>query len=126
MPYPWPSFGSFYFNREEWPIYGTDTNWNTKLTQARSRPLGTATDSVVTLAVGSLSRSFECYLSPTRFSSLRALLNTTEAFVDWQRPTPGNQEALLSGITRLGSVRMKCSDGTTRERIRTRVELISQ
>jgi len=53
MPYPWASFSSFYFQHEEWPIFGTDSRWTLRPSIDRVRPLGTSIDSITTLAIGS-------------------------------------------------------------------------
>lgn len=126
--YPFPSFGAtFLFDREEGPIYQTDTRWGRDPSYTRSRPLGTATDSIVTIAVGSAVRQFECYLSPDRFAQLEVLMNTADSFTDWDRPTPGSRQAFLGRVSILdGDVAVRCSDGVTRKRIRALVELISQ
>ena len=126
MAYPWAGFGSFLFQRSEQPLHDTDTGWDRNPSVARSRPLGSATDSIVTLAVGSSVRSFECHLAPTRFATLQALVNTAATFVDWDRPTPGSQSAFLQRISRMSTLGVLCEDGATRKRIRTLVELISQ
>lgn len=126
MAYPWPGFSSFLFRRDEQPLFQTDTGWNRRPSISRARPLGSATDSLVTLAVGSAVRSFECYLSPSRFAALEALVNTSEAFTDWERPTPNSQSAFLLRVTQMEWLAVLCDDGVTRKRIRARVELVSQ
>lgn len=128
MSYPWPSFSTdFLFQRDEQPIFGTDTGWARAPSYSRSRPLGSATDSIVVLAIGSAIRSFECYLSPDRFDTLEGYINTSASFTDWERPTPDSRDAFLLQITPLDpDVRVVCSDGVTRKRIRTRVDLVSQ
>ena len=126
MAYPFAGFGSMLFPREEMPIFGTDMGWNRSPSLSRARPLGSATDSIVTLAIGSAVRTFELYLYPARFAQLQALVNTSAAFVDWERPTPDNRQAFLSKVEQVAWVASLCSDGTTEKKIRTRVELISQ
>lgn len=126
MAYPWASFGSFLFARDEQPLFRTDSGWNRAPTVNRARPLGSATDSIVTLAVGSAVRSLEVYLSPSRFTALEALVNTSATFTDWERPTPNTGSAFLRRVRQLEWLAVKCDDGVTRKRIRTLVEFISQ
>lgn len=128
MPYPWPSFGTFYFGRRERAIHTTDSGWGRNISVSQQRPLGTAIDSVVALAVGSAVRTFECYLTPTRFAVLEALVNTTALFTDWDRPTPDSRSAYLrrlSPVNRSG-VLVCNDDGETPNSVRARVELVSQ
>ena len=126
MSFPWSGFASFLFTREEIPIFGTDMGWQRLPSIDRTRPLGSATDSIVTTAAGSATRSFEIYLSPTRLAALEALVNTTATFTDWERPTPDSRSAFLRALLNLERLAVKCNDGTTRQRFRVRVELISQ
>lgn len=132
MPFPWPSFGGFRFlGVNERPIFRTDRGWNISITTSRQRPLGTATDSIVTLAIGSASRSFELYLTPARFATLQALVNTTALFTDWDRPDPDSRQAFLASVMQLDRTPVKVCDSNgnpTRfpNRVRARVELISQ
>lgn len=126
MAYPFAGFGSFLFQRDEWPLPDTDIGWNRSSSINRSRPLGASTDDIVALAIGSAERSLECHLSPARFASLEALVNTTNTFTDWSRPTPDSRSAYLAKVTQLSWVAALCSDGSTERKIRTRVELVSQ
>lgn len=128
MPFPWPSFGGFRFlGVDERPVFRTDSGWNRRISTSRQRPLGTATDSIVTLAVGSASRAFEVHLTPARLAILEALVNTTALFTDWERPNPDSRQAFLMAVTQLDRTVVKvCSDGGTPNRIRVRVELVSQ
>lgn len=126
MPYPWAGFGSFLFTREEQPLFGSDVGWQRLPSIDRSRPLGSATDSIVTLAVGSTTRAFECYLSPSRLSTLSGLVNTSATFTDWERPTPDSRSAFLRSLMPLQKLAVVCDDGVTRQRLRVRVELVSQ
>lgn len=126
MPYPWPSFGSFQWHRDETAIFGTDTGWNRQPGYAQSRPLGSARDSIVTLAIGSAARKFECLLSPSRYDELAGLVNSAAFFTDWERPAPGQRFAFLANIEQRQWVAVRCSDGETEKRIRTVVSLISQ
>jgi fructose-1,6-bisphosphatase/inositol monophosphatase family enzyme len=126
MAYPWAGFGAFLFQREEWPLPDTDTGWNRSPSINRSRPLGSATDDIVALAIGSAERSFECHLSPSRYAALEALVNTTNSFTDWSRPIPDSRSAYLAKVTQLAWVAALCSDGSTERKIRARIELVSQ
>lgn len=128
MPYPWPSFGSFRFSREERAIFDTDEGWERQPAISQQRPLGSAIDSIVTLAIGSASRTFECRLTPARFTALEALLTTTALFTDWDRPTPDSRQAFLRAVTPLDrtDVLICRNDGSTPNTVRVRVELISQ
>lgn len=126
MAYPWAGFGSFLFARTEQPIFGTDMGWQRLPSIDRSRPLGSATDSIVTTAAGSATRSFECFLSPARLAALTALVNTSATFTDWERPTPDNRAAFLRALLTIERLAVVCDDGVTRQRFRVRIELISQ
>ena len=126
MAFPFAGFSSFLFTREEIPIFGTDLGWQRLPSIDRTRPLGSATDSIVTTAAGSATRAFELYLDPTRLAALEALVNTTATFTDWERPTPDSRSAFLSTLLNLQRLAVKCHDGVTRQRFRVRVELISQ
>ncbi len=129
MSYPWPSFGGFHFQKNERPIPKSDSGWNVVLSVTEQRPLGTATSSIVVMAVGSQRRRFECYLSPNRFATLQALLNTTAAFTDWDRPTPNSRQAFLRSVVQLDRtpvLESRCPDGVTPNSVRARVELVSQ
>jgi fructose-1,6-bisphosphatase/inositol monophosphatase family enzyme len=126
MGYPWAGFSSFLFTRDEIPIFGTDMGWQRLPSIDRARPLGSATDSIVTTAAGSATRAFELYLDPTRLAALEALVNTTGTFTDWERPTPDTRSAFLRALLNLERLAVKCHDGVTRQRFRVRVELISQ
>jgi hypothetical protein len=128
VAYPWAGFGTFQFSRDEQPIFGSDTGWaRPQPSYSQSRPLGSATDSIVTLAMGSAVRSYEVYLTPTRFTALEALVNTRGLHTDWNRPTPDSRQAFLASlIPQDQNVMVVCDDGVTRRRIRAVVELISQ
>lgn len=126
MAFPFPSFGSFLFTRDEASLWDSDSFWNRSPSYARSRPLGSNSDNSVLMAIGSAERSFECYLSPSRFTTLEALVGTVGSFTDWDRPVPTTRNALLSRIEQRGRAPVTCSDGVTRLRIRTGVFLISQ
>lgn len=128
MPYPWPSFGGFRFLRNEQVLHVSDSGWSRNLALSQQKPLGSATDNIVTLAVGSAVRTFECYLTPSRFSTLEALVNTTALFTDWDRPTPDSRQAFLRRVNqvRRTDVRVCINNGGTPNSIRARVELVSQ
>lgn len=128
MPYPWPSFGSFRFAKDERVVFDTDNGWLRQPSISEQRPLGSATSSIVTLAIGSARRTFECRLTPARFAALEALVNTTALFTDWDRPTPDSRQAFLRSVTPLdrSEVLVCRNDGSTPNTVRVRVELISQ
>ncbi|KKL78763.1 hypothetical protein LCGC14_2021590 [marine sediment metagenome] len=129
MSYPWPSFGAFHFKKSELPIMRTDSGWNAILSATEQRPLGTATSSIVVMAVGSQRRRFECYLAPDRFATLQALLNTTATFTDWDRPTPNSRQAFLRSVVQLDRtpvLESRCAEGVMPNSVRARVELVSQ
>lgn len=128
MAYPWPGFGTFVFTREERPIHGSDTGWQRDHPNYDvAMPLGSSRDSVVLIAVGSARRSFECYLSPTRYTALEALLTTSAVFTDWSQPTPDSRQAVLMALSAIDQyVTMRCSDGVTRRRVQASLELLTQ
>jgi len=128
MPYPFASFGAFYFQRSEWPLDGTDSGWNYEPKRSIRQALGSSRDDILLLAVGSQMRQFECLLSPARLATLRGLLGTTALFTDWERPTPTSFNAYLANATQTESVAVMCRDalGVTQKRLRVKVELISQ
>jgi len=105
---------------------GSDSGWNLKPSYDRSTPLGSAKDSIVTLAIGSAERSFELYLSPARFSTLLALLNTQQTFTDWERPLPESRSVFVADVSQKEWVAVLCSDGTTQKRVRVGISLVSQ
>lgn len=125
MPYPWPSFGSFTWLFDEKALDGIGGQWKRKPSIERIRPLGSGTDSILVMAVGSSERQFECYLSPDRFLTLEALANTVATFTDWDRP-PDSRSAYLESVEGGAFVPVICSDGITRRRIRTTVSFLSQ
>ncbi len=128
MPFPWSSFGAFKFQRREQVLHDTDSGWSRTPAISQQRPLGSAIDSIVTLAVGSAVRTFECYLTPARFITLEALVNTSALFTDWDRPTPDSRQAFLRRVSqvRRTDVLVRSSNGVTPNSIRARVELVSQ
>ena len=129
MSYPWPSFGGFHFQRTEVPIQRSDSGWNVVLSVAEQRPLGSATSSILVMAVGSQRRRFECYMAPDRFATLQALLNTTAAFTDWDSPTPNSRQAFLRSVIQVDRtpiLESRCPAGVTPNSVRVRVELVSQ
>ena len=126
MAYPFAGFSSFLFQRDEMPTDSVGGQWNVGPNYQKSRPLGATRDSILTVAVGSAVRSFECYMFPARYATLRALINTAGLFTDWTRPTPDSRQAFLDNAEDLGSVAVLCDDGTTQRKIRVRVTLTSQ
>ena len=129
MAYPFPGFGSFVFQREEWPIDGTDSGWRRSPVRDRTRNLGSAIDSIVTLAVGSAERSWEAHLEPARLAALEELISSTEDFVDWNRPTPEQRRAYLENVEPIRNVAARefvSDDNPTRRKTRVRISIISQ
>ena len=125
--FPWASFGTFNFQRNERPIWGSDSGWNRKPSVSQQRPLGSAIDSIVTLAVGSSVRVFECYLTPARFATFQALMNSTADFTDWDRPTPTSISAYLHAVEQVDrTIQRTCDAGTDPKTVRVRVGLVSQ
>lgn len=127
MSYPFAGLGSFLFDRDEHPIFSSDMGWNrARPSIDRQRPLGSATDSIVTIALGSAERSFSMYLSPDRAVELEQMVNTTADFTDWTRPEPDTRQAFLASVIRQEIVQVICTDGVTRARWRCSVSLVSQ
>lgn len=130
MSYPFAGFGTVLFSREEMPLPDTDVGWVRSPTYSRVRPLGSARDSILTLAIGSAERSWELYLTPARLAALEALLNSTATLVDWDRPVPDQRRSFLTGVEPQEFVAVACRDdasspGTSR-RIRTKLTWVSQ
>ena len=130
MSYPFAGFSTLLWTREEMPLPGTDVGWVRTPSYSRVRPLGSARDSIVTLAVGSAERSWELYLTPTRLTAHEAVVNSTATLVDWDRPVPDQRSAFLTRVEPLEFVAVACRDegalpGTAR-RIRTRLTFVSQ
>lgn len=121
MAYPFPSFASFNFYRDEWPLPGTDVPWNREPSMSSHRPLGSATDNVVTTSLGSRIRSFESLLTPQRFAQLELLVQSAGVFTGWERPVPISYQAFLVNIEALENLPVLCNDGSTQRRIRTRL-----
>lgn len=126
MAYPWAGFSNLLFERGEEPIRGTDSDWVVNPSYARSRPLGSAVDSILTTAIGSATRTLQAYFSPDRLALLEALQNTLGVFTDWERPTPDTRNAVLLRVIPISRETMVCPDGSTNLRIRTQLELASQ
>lgn len=124
MPYPWPSFGSFIFRRDESPMFGTDLGWQRSHSFAREQVIGGKSDSVVHMSAGSPERTFECWLSPDRLAEFEAQVGTRKTFTDWQRPEPDSRPAVLSEVRRQDEGAVRCSDGETRRKIRIRVRMV--
>lgn len=121
--YPYPSFGGFQFKRDE--HFYTDTNWVKTPSYQRQRPLGSATDVALALAIGSAERSFELYLTPTRFAQIEAMLNTRATLTDWGRPVPDSREAFLIEITPSQDVYSYKPTGITGRKIPTKLTFIT-
>ncbi len=102
MPYPWPSFGGFNFQRDERATFESDAGWALAPSYDRQRPFGTATDVITALSIGSAERTFECYLAPNRFAALLTMLNSRAVLTDWQRPIPDSRAAFMTECTPLG------------------------
>lgn len=126
MSFPWPSFGTFVFKRDETELWGSDQGWALSPSYAQMRPIGSTKDHIVATAIGSASRSFECYLEPSRFLSLQAKINTVDDFTDWERPTPDSRQAMLMEVVPVEKTFHRDRTGLTKPVIRTRVTLLSQ
>lgn len=123
--YPWPSFGGFSFRKEEHAIYGTDAGWTNAPTYARNRPLGSDSDVITALSIGSAERTFEIILTPERFAALFNLLNTKGLFTDWERPIPDSRQAFLSELVPLANVISSDTRATAQRKRHCRVTFIS-
>lgn len=97
--YPWPSFGTFVFTREEAILWGTDVGWVLAPSIAQNRAIGATRDNILATSIGSRTRSFEINLKPDRQAELESFLNTTALFTDWERPTPDSRQAFLLEVT---------------------------
>lgn len=127
MPYPWPSFGDFYFAREERALDGLGGVWSFTPSEARSRALGSLFDTVVTLSYGSQQREFSVYLSPSRLIELRSLVTSTAIFTDWDSPVPDSRIARLDGVDAGENVAVDCQPyGGTDRRVLCTIRLTSQ
>jgi len=127
--FPWPSFGTFQFTREESALDGIGGVWNYQSNESRSLALGGITDNVILLGISSGQREFQCYLSPDRLISLRALLYTTAAFTEWRTGKsvqPDSRNCRLDTVEAGDSIAVRCKDGSTERRIFTTVKLTSQ
>lgn len=125
MGYPFPSLGGFNFYRYETAIYGSDTNWAKSPSYNSQRPLGSATNVSIALAIGSSERSFDVYLTQERFNALESLINTRVTFTDWKRPTPDSRVVFVTQVTPAEEGwSFKPTDRANRK-IRTRVSLVT-
>lgn len=120
--YPWPSFGSFLFKREESAHFETDAGWVLSPSYAQQRPIGSTTDYILATAIGSANRTFEITITYARFLELQQLLNTTATFTDWLRPQPDSRSAFLYEVTPLEQV----SNVALVRKLRVRITLVSQ
>lgn len=126
MPYPWPSLGGFKFEKDEQALWESDAGWIPSPNYVRQRPLGTASDVVTTLSIGSMERSFEVIMTPARFNALFTLLNTKVLFTDWTRPIPDSRQVFIAELQPQGDVVAKgFTEGVNRRKRRVRVTLIS-
>lgn len=98
MPFPWPSFGSYLFRKTEQPVWGTDVGWVNSPTTSRNRPVGSTSDVITAISIGSAERTFELWMSVTRYENLRGLMNTRALFTDWLRPIPNSRNAYLADV----------------------------
>ena len=121
--YPYPSFGGFQFKRDE--HFYSDTNWVKTPSYQRQRPLGTGTDVAIALSIGSAERTFELYLTPTRFAQLEGMLNTTGLLTDWGRPIPDSRQAFLTEVTPSSDVYSYKPTGITGRKIPTKLTFIT-
>lgn len=126
MAYPWSGFASIVFTATEQPILGTDTGWKRKPVRDRNPNLGSAIDSIVTLAIGSAERSWEAHFEPERLAALEALMGSTDTLTDWISPQPDSRAAYLELVDPGQSVAMICTDGSTRRKIRAKLMFVSQ
>lgn len=126
MAYPWPSFSTILFQQAERPLAGSDTGWKRTPKRDRSANLGSATDSIVTLAIGSATRSWEAHFEPDRFDALEALVGSTDTLTDWEAPVPDSRAAYLESIEKVADVAVLCTDNVTRRKLRAKVTFISQ
>lgn len=115
------------FSRPETVRFGTDAGWVRQAHFNVQSPLGSAVDNITTLALGSLTRSFEVVLSPDRYAELAALLNVTSSFTDWQRPLPDSRPAVMMDMDPLEYlIQVNPRNGATEQRIRTKLTFLSQ
>lgn len=123
--YPWPSLGGFQFKRDETVIWGTDTGWVRTPAYSRQRPLGSANDVIVALAIGSAERNFEVYLSTERYAALELLVNSIVVFTDWLRPIPDSRQVVVASIEPGEEVVGVAVTGLKHRKVRTRINLIT-
>ena len=126
MPGPWASFGGFKFKADEKPIYGTDAGWGRSPKYARQSILGSSTDVMTALSIGSAERSFEMLLTPRRFDQLEMLLNSRALFTDWRRPEPDARMSFLAELIPTESVfsSNSCQENAWQKR-RVRITIVS-
>lgn len=104
MSYPFPSFGSFNFQRDETADWEGDVGWIPSPSYGRSRALGTNKDILTTFSIGSFERTIEVNLSWDRYQIILSLLNSYAVFTDWRRPTPESKPAFLSEVVPIRDV----------------------
>lgn len=125
MAYPFPSFSSFQFRKEEQPVWESDAGWVLAPTYSRTRPFGSNADVITTLAIGSAERSFELYLSVDRFEELQGLLNTSGEFTDWARPFPDSRLVFLTEMTPISDAVSNVPGGINLRKRRTKITFVS-
>jgi hypothetical protein len=130
--YPWASFGTFKFRREETAHWETDAGWVTTPTFVQVRPLGSTKDHIIATSIGSKTRTFEMILEPDRFDALLSMVNTVASFTDWTRPIPDSRQAFLVEVSALTNIFHFDSKGRVgrggriSRGVHTRVSLVSQ
>ena len=122
MGYPWPSFGAFFFKREESAHFETDAGWALTPAYVQQRPIGSTVDYIIATSIGSATRSFEVTLTYSRFLQLQQLINTIAVFTDWLRPLPDSRMAFLSEVTPLEQV----ANAALVRKLRVKISLVSQ
>lgn len=121
--WPFPSFSGFKFQRDE--HFYSDTNWAKTPSYQRTRPLGTSTDNIIALSIGSAERSFELYLTPTRFAQLEGMINTKGLLTDWGRPIPDSRQAFLTEVAPSQDVYSYKPTGIVGRKIPTKLTFIT-
>lgn len=80
----------------EGPEAGSDTGWNREISFSNNRNLGSQRDSVLQMALGSHTRSFNVFLTRARFLAFQALQGASVTFTDWE----GNARPVLVNLVR--------------------------
>lgn len=113
------------FRSHEHAIWGTDAGWTRLPSYARQRILGSSSDVITTLAIGSAERSFEVVLTPDRFNSLELLLSTKGLLTDWSNPTPDSRMAVLTEIVAIEDVISDIPTGIAGRKRRARLTFVT-